>query len=884
MENNNIRILLKKIENKPLILEQIFPFMLKRPYILYNLISTDSNLKKKLNDIFGNIKMKNNQLGEKYCENLLLYSHIKDIIDKIQQILESQKNKSITYKYIKNNINFSFIGYLYKSLLKKPEIKNKKYIKNDILKGIILDYYSLLNNIVLTYAPYLDFEYSLAIDEMNKKSKEKNKNKQNIKLLLIFDENCFYNCVKNNALSINIKEVEIIFGDKFIYYDNLFTKLNLYLSKIKYLNNVNKIIIHNLYYDNYLNLYDDNNKIINKDIYQCIFNYFIDNYYLNENKNEIYINILQKYIKEVILEDITFLYIYEKFKLYYFVLDIFINMNMNKNNNKLKIFVKDKIMIIIIKKENINISEIIDFINYQLTENKNNCIQYLFIVNHSKLIDDLKTSNEKYIIDTDNLKELSFINMKNEDCQKICNIISSSNKNNNKYEGYDIHNNLIFYREGTTNIQSFDLIDLFKYNKILTKLKLIKENNIINYNEERTKLEIINNNLNKNELNDIINKNIKISHFTQFLYNQKYLKEITINNFDYNFNDIENKNINILNINYDKNISTIKYEIIKNNDSHKNLIKLFPSLINLNFGGNYEWLFDLTINDMPKNITQIKIISDKKISKLNKLIKKFNKKGKELIIDYINNEDNNELNIDENENDDIEENNNDDNYDEYDYPVTNYKGHSYPGITMHQIKYGLIDYYFRESSEEEKKFINKFNEIHYKNIYLIDYSLILKEYQKNTKIKNLLNQFYYDYNYIIKFKFRASEDKDLNFKNFLNAYTNSSNQILVIKLSLDIYFVQLYKYSNYNFDYIYYYIFDYEDYIKYESFLNNKLNIKLNEKPHIEFTNYFTILNSYNSGKFINDIILKDKKIEKGTNFSILDLEIFTLNKKNKNK
>ena len=73
---------------------------------------------------------------------------------------------------------------------------------------------------------------------------------------------------------------------------------------------------------------------------------------------------------------------------------------------------------------------------------------------------------------------------------------------------------MIFYREGSTNIQSFDLIDLFKYNKILTKLKLIKENNIINYNEERTKLEIINYNLNKNELNDIINKNIKISHFT----------------------------------------------------------------------------------------------------------------------------------------------------------------------------------------------------------------------------------------------------------------------------------------------------------------------------------------------------------------------------------
>ena len=83
-------------------------------------------------------------------------------------------------------------------------------------------------------------------------------------------------------------------------------------------------------------------------------------------------------------------------------------------------------------------------------------------------------------------------------------------KDINIYKGYDNNGNLILYRKGITNIQSFDLIDLFKYNKILTKIKMIKENIEINYNEERTKLEILNISPNKTELDDIINDKIKI--------------------------------------------------------------------------------------------------------------------------------------------------------------------------------------------------------------------------------------------------------------------------------------------------------------------------------------------------------------------------------------
>jgi hypothetical protein len=159
-------------------------------------------------------------------------------------------------------------------------------------------------------------------------------------------------------------------------------------------------------------------------------------------------------------------------------------------------------------------------------------------------------------------------------------------KDINIYKGYDNNGNLILYRKGITNIQSFDLIDLFNYNKILTKIKMIKENIEINYNEERTKLEILNISPNKTEIDDIINDKIKIRHFEQFIYNQKSLKELTIKYFDYQLKNLENKNINVLTINYDKDMSVLKYKKIKDdkNEPQKELIKLFPSLTTLNIG------------------------------------------------------------------------------------------------------------------------------------------------------------------------------------------------------------------------------------------------------------------------------------------------------------
>ena len=171
-------------------------------------------------------------------------------------------------------------------------------------------------------------------------------------------------------------------------------------------------------------------------------------------------------------------------------------------------------------------NELISFIYTYLNTYKN--VEYLLIVNHSALINDIKDSKKEFNIN--NLKEFVFISQQTEDYHNLIFALSlpSNDKNINIYEGYDTNDNLIFYRKGITIIQSFDLIELFKYNNNLTKIKLIKEHIIIKYNIERTKLEIMNINPNKNELNDIICNNIKISHFTQFIYNQQSLKEITI--------------------------------------------------------------------------------------------------------------------------------------------------------------------------------------------------------------------------------------------------------------------------------------------------------------------------------------------------------------------
>ena len=788
--SKNINIL-NKINNKPIIIEKIFAFSLNRPLILYYLVSEDNHLKNKLNNLFSDVKKDKNDLGEEFCQNLTTYSYYKDIINILSDLLKEKNNKTLTYAYIKNELNYSFINNLNTSLLKLRRIKEiKKYIKDDILLKIFIEYYTTLENFTLVYlpSPYMESDYFKLIEDINKNSNEKNKMKQKIKLLLIFDENCFYNSKKYKLLNYpNIYEIEIFFGNKFIYYDNLLEKLNIYLSKIKYLENINKIIFHNLSYDNYLNLYNSN-KIINKDIYQSLLGFFADDYYSKQKENYTYINLLRNNIKELFLEDIDFLYIYEKFKLYYFMDDFFNCLNKEKIdlgiNNSIPYYANDKMLII---KNSINkkISDILSLIEHMIKANPK--IQYLLLVNNIALT---KEKIEKKLeINLKNLREFAFISSSCINGNELIDNIVLTEKENDIfiYEGYDNDNNLILYRKGMTIIQSFDLIELFKNNKILTKINLIKENVVINYNTERTKLEIINNYPIKTELDDIINKNIKLGHFEQFIYYQNNLKEITIKYFDYQLKNLENKNINILNINYEKNTSIFKYKNIKDDiiDPQNELIKLFPSLTTLSLGGDCQWLQEIPFNKISPKLSLIKLITDKKNKKLSKLKQKFIKKGKDIIIEYL---DTNNEDIEEDEDDNMEE---EAEYDEHDYPVTGIKGYGYSGLSLHVIKHSLRKdnlFNIENPNIQEEQFIKDFNKEHFKNIHLIDYSKILKNFQKSEKINNFIEKLSFEYDNTIKLMYRASEDKELSFEKLINTYINTEKSSLLIKTSLDIYF------------------------------------------------------------------------------------------------
>ena len=213
-----------------------------------------------------------------------------------------------------------------------------------------------------------------------------------------------------------------------------------------------------------------------------------------------------------------------------------------------------------------------------------------------------------------------------------------------------------------------------------------------------------------------------------------------------------------------------------------------------------------------------------------------------------------------------------DEYDEYDFPVISNKGFSHSGITMHKIKYDS-NYWLRNEEENpiEKNFIQNFNDKHFKKSSLIKYSKILTDYQKITKINSFLKRFYLDCEDKIKLIYRASDDKEFLFENFIKSYLNSKNKIIIMRTSIDLYFIKTFNFPEYKWDNAKeeYYIFYIDKFIKLE---NTNLTISDNNKnghPQFELTNFLYIFNSYNSGKILNS--------EKNTKFSVIDIEILSI-------
>ena len=645
--------LLSKIKSKPLIIQKIFAYALNRPYILPYLINKDKALVDKLNEIFSKVSRYNNKLDKEFVDNLVKYSEIKKMNEKIKEVYDKIKTKidNLKYNYLKTNLNFSILNYIYNYIEHRYLHYNHLTFDQTMIKSLIFGFIYSLDSFNLTLLPqkniYLDGDFIFEVGKYNMKSQEKNKNKQKIKLFLLFDENYFFNNIFYKIKLPNIEELEIFFDPEYKELllkqnNSLHIYLNNYLSKIDHLDKINKINFHNLE--------------LKDDLYQSILGYLFDGYYYETDENIRQQLTLMQNLKTVKLE-MTFLYIYEKIKLYYLLYELFPLLNLyssNKNiipNINFSYYIVNKIFII----NNINAplvcDKIISFIDLMMKNNSEN-IEFIFVINHNKLIieeEENKNEKDKLVnkIDLTKLREFCFINENPDDIKKVIDKFNFNNDiNYHEYKGYDKENNLIYYRYGENSIESFDLIDLFKNNKILEKIEFIKEELNVEYNQERSSLTISYNGeptMNTSNL-------FSLKNFSKFIKVQKDLKELIINRFNFNFEDVINDNIQILTINYEKKISTVENRILNEDSS----LSGFTNLRKLNLGINSKKLNFLKTN-IPKGLKEVNLIFKQfnKDGYISKVIKKFKKNKRELKIETI------EKGIDKNEEDD------DDNYEEY---------------------------------------------------------------------------------------------------------------------------------------------------------------------------------------------------------------------------
>lgn len=661
-EKNPYMSLLRQINSKPVIMEKIFAYSLSRPNILLVLISRDKELVKKLNSIFNKVSKTSSRLDKEFINNLLKYSKIRELNNFIEKTYKKIQTQNITYNSLKDKYKFSFINYLFDKI-KKLLKYNFEMIDEDMIKGLIYGFYSTLDNAVLTFLPqknqYLDGNYISITARQIMHSDEKYKNRQRIKLMILFDENYFFNNIYYTIKFKNIEEIEIIFKPQF---EELYTKnnhllhiyLNNYLSKIDHLDCISKINFHNILCEN--------------ELYQSILGYLFDNYFSEKNEDILQQLRLMTNLKSINIE-MTFLYIYEKIKLYYYIYEIFPSLNIFTSNKKFisevsfSYNLNNKILIINNNNVPLNSQKLLNFIDFMMN---NNDIEFIFIVNHNKLIiEDEKKEDEKEnkTINISKLREFTFINEKNDDIKNLMNKFTfNKDENYRVYEGYDKDKNLIYYRVGETQIQSFDLIDLFKFNKNIENIDFIKEEIIAKFNNDKNNLEIIYNGKKKNNLiTDKINF-FAIKNFSKFIKYQNNLTELTINRFDVDLNDIVNDNIKTLNINYEKNLTTLEYFSSDTNEK----INSFKNLVNINIGSkdSYQVSKILRTKEMTSIFKGANLIfaSNPDINTISKLTKKFKKNKKLLNIDIL--QTNNEQEEKEFENEEEE--------DEYDYEDDNF--------------------------------------------------------------------------------------------------------------------------------------------------------------------------------------------------------------------
>lgn len=193
------------------------------------------------------------------------------------------------------------------------------------------------------------------------------------------------------------------------------------------------------------------------------------------------------------------------------------------------------------------------------------------------------------------------------------------------------------------------------------------------------------------------------------------------------------------------------------------------------------------------------------------------------------------------------------------------------------------------------EFTKIFNYIHSENLF--NYSFILTEYKKHSKIlnyKNFKNFFFYEYQFDYKLIYRASENNYsinslIKNKNHESKNKNKYASWVVIKMINNLYFVLFKIEDEYKYGYKYgirddfacFFTFDEIKYNNYtygikSKYINDGASIKFEiGYKFIYFSDYFTKM------FFADNIQFKKFDIKEKSDMQILDLEYFDINIKN---
>ena len=567
--------------------------------------------KKKVNN---NLNQKGNILYDNNKKQSIIYEIVTDVDE-------------YSYCYLNNNKQNKIISLCFDYLTTLDKI----FLYN-LSKGNI-DEINYENNNEL-----LDQKYLKYIEGKNMRQK--------ICLICIIDRYKYSELI-NNITYPYINELHftlfsnLSFNENFMFSDlpikDLYSIFITYFLTIKNYQNIEKISFGNEFFLN-------KNQFLsyNDDYYQSIISYLIDQYlinFINTGKN-----VLDKVgIKNVDLMEDKLNNVYEKYKIIYGFNKMFPNLENKKileisyediMNNKYEIIndIKCNYKIIEVNFDNKelkkDINSIINDVKNFIKQNLYNHINDILIISFINFTTENNNNENINLNNFEEIKNLEEFFINNNNRNKIVNI------NNLKfsqfkylYLGYDLNDNLIYYRNGKNPIKSIDLLDLFNlFNNKISKIHFDYENIDIIFNKEKSQLKIIN--LNKNH-NDY-----KINILSDFIKNINNLNDLIIEGLDFTFEEIQNINIKNLSINYDTNCKELfNYNINAFNKAYyliqkdANIKQKFPNLEIMSIGNikNENILFEqlFITSNFSSTLKEINIITyhKYKFNKINNNIK-----------------------------------------------------------------------------------------------------------------------------------------------------------------------------------------------------------------------------------------------------------------------